>query len=692
MSYPSSAISAINVVNDVDNVEASHVNNLYTEVRAITQTLIDTTIATATSASVLINALVPTQTGNNNKVLGTSGTAISWFASIQSLMTTQGDILYASSANTPARLGKGAARHVLAMNSSTTAPEWVASLHSIFTQTGDLVCSAAPNTPVRLGIGTAGQKLAVNSGATAPAWTDETIDNNLVIDGNFQIAQANPNTGDNKSLTLTNSLTNSGFESGSTGWTLNGSISVVSTAAKYGTYSAYQAVTASPGAYVSQTVTTVVGRKYYVCGWVKNSSNVSVVFDGGGTSISFANNAAFTFGGYVFTASSTSTTFNFGYNSSTSNGAGVWIDGLMVIDLSIVYGLGNEPTASDMSTLVNANSGWWTSTQAVTTTVEAVNPSSNGYPVFDMIFEQYNVDGGSLPNIYHSQQLITSGSVPGAKYCARFRFDGAGSSFGTNAYYQIRTPMENATQNYCGLNKKVTLSFYARTTISGTKRLGVNLRQRYGTGGSPSSAETLSPTENDLTLTSNWTKYTRTFTTNTLVGKTFGTNNDDRMDISFLLMAGTTEASTHGLTTAESFVGSGYIEIAALKLEPGDTATTFVPRPFHDELLKCQRYLIYQPPGYKSLPSSYCTATNISVYYPFPAKMRTAPTLSLGTRASDWLLRTPDDTTNTTGTLNTTFSTSSYGIFRLESGTFTSNASYHIVTTGLAGVKFDARF
>ena len=39
-------------------------------------------------------------------------------------LTTAGDIVYASSANIPARLAKGAALEVLTMNAGATAPEW----------------------------------------------------------------------------------------------------------------------------------------------------------------------------------------------------------------------------------------------------------------------------------------------------------------------------------------------------------------------------------------------------------------------------------------------------------------------------------------------------------------------------------------------------------------------------------------
>jgi hypothetical protein len=42
------------------------------------------------------------------------------------LLTTTGDIMYASSASNPARLGIGTASQILAVNSGATAPEWVA--------------------------------------------------------------------------------------------------------------------------------------------------------------------------------------------------------------------------------------------------------------------------------------------------------------------------------------------------------------------------------------------------------------------------------------------------------------------------------------------------------------------------------------------------------------------------------------
>ena len=85
-------------------------------------------------------------------------------------VTTQGDLVYATAANTIARLAKGTARQQLAMNAGATAPEWVSSLQSLMTAQGDLVYASSANTPARLAKGTASQLLRMNSGATAPEW------------------------------------------------------------------------------------------------------------------------------------------------------------------------------------------------------------------------------------------------------------------------------------------------------------------------------------------------------------------------------------------------------------------------------------------------------------------------------------------------------------------------------------------
>ena len=91
-------------------------------------------------------------------------------ASPQSVLTTSGDVLYASSANTMARLAKGTARQVIQMDSSAAAPEWAASPQSVLTTAGDIMYASSANTLARLAKGSASQVLQMNSGASAPEW------------------------------------------------------------------------------------------------------------------------------------------------------------------------------------------------------------------------------------------------------------------------------------------------------------------------------------------------------------------------------------------------------------------------------------------------------------------------------------------------------------------------------------------
>ena len=65
-------------------------------------------------------------TAYQNLSVNSGATAQAYQASMQSLLTAQGDIIYASAANTPARLAKGTAAQALKMNSGATAPEWAA--------------------------------------------------------------------------------------------------------------------------------------------------------------------------------------------------------------------------------------------------------------------------------------------------------------------------------------------------------------------------------------------------------------------------------------------------------------------------------------------------------------------------------------------------------------------------------------
>ena len=79
----------------------------------------------------------------------TSGNSLR-YEQVNGVVTTAGDILYATGAGALSRLAIGTARQQLATNSGATAPEWVASMQSLLTTTGDTIQTTAANTPARL--------------------------------------------------------------------------------------------------------------------------------------------------------------------------------------------------------------------------------------------------------------------------------------------------------------------------------------------------------------------------------------------------------------------------------------------------------------------------------------------------------------------------------------------------------------
>lgn len=82
--------------------------------------------------------------------------------------TTLGDIEYrSSSANTNTRLAIGTSGQALTVVAGV--PSWAASATSVLTTTGDLLYASAANTLARRGIGTTGQVLTVSGGL--PVWS-----------------------------------------------------------------------------------------------------------------------------------------------------------------------------------------------------------------------------------------------------------------------------------------------------------------------------------------------------------------------------------------------------------------------------------------------------------------------------------------------------------------------------------------
>jgi hypothetical protein len=102
-----------------------------------------------------------------------------------SVLTAKGDLISASSASTPSILSSGSQGQYLRVNTATTTGlEWgalptattsvpgiqvEAIPKTLTTTTGDIIYASSANNPARLGIGSTGQVLTVSGGV--PAWS-----------------------------------------------------------------------------------------------------------------------------------------------------------------------------------------------------------------------------------------------------------------------------------------------------------------------------------------------------------------------------------------------------------------------------------------------------------------------------------------------------------------------------------------
>jgi len=150
----------------------------------------------------------------------------------------------------------------------------------------------------------------------------------------------------------------------------------------------------------------------------------------------------------------------------------------------------------------------------------------------------------------------------------------------------------------------------------------------------------------EFSVTSSWTRVTKTFAADTT--GTVTNDNGNRFRLNFWLHAGSsytggdhTDNVWH--TTANKRVGDNATSIydstsrtfylTGVQMEVGDTATDFEHRTFADELVKCQRYTFVHETGVAygwSALSGYCnTTSNALAFYQFPVKMRGAPALTV---------------------------------------------------------------
>lgn len=194
-----------------------------------------------------------------------------------------------------------------------------------------------------------------------------------------------------------------------------------------------------------------------------------------------------------------------------------------------------------------------------------------------------------------SQQSFTLGNPITGQEPRFFLQAATTSSAGASDYVIVNQRIESV-RTLAG--RTATVSFWARAT-SGTPRIGLEVNQNFGTGGSPS-ADVSTPIAS-VTLSTSWVRYTYSVNVPSISGRTIGSNNNDYLELNFWLSAGSTwntRASSIGAQTAT-------FQIWGVKVESGAVATPFLQRPQQVELALCQRY-------HYRLPVFYQTCTTIS--------------------------------------------------------------------------------
>jgi hypothetical protein len=169
--------------------------------------------------------------------------------------------------------------------------------------------------------------------------------------------------------------------------------------------------------------------------------------------------------------------------------------------------------------------------------------------------------------------------------------------------------------------KTVTISFVAYIPSGTATRVGVGLRQSFGTGGSPSAVVDINATL--VTISATPTRYSVTIALPSIVGKTLGTNNDHATRLAFFLSSGA------NINTVAGGIGvqSGTFVFWGIQLEIGTQATPLEKPDPQQDLAKCQRF--YYPAsaffgGYNTAGQNIASA----IYLPVP--MRATPTIVPG--------------------------------------------------------------
>ena len=179
-----------------------------------------------------------------------------------------------------------------------------------------------------------------------------------------------------------------------------------------------------------------------------------------------------------------------------------------------------------------------------------------------------------------SQQSFTVGQPDVPNEPTYFSRTVVTSSAGAGNFCLLEQRVEDV-RSFAG--SQVTVSFWAKADSS--KPIFVEMLQRFGTGGSPSS-DVLASGNAKVTLSATWQKVTLTLSIPSISGKTLGSDNNHNLGLLIWFDAG----SSFNARTDTLGQQSGTFDIAQVQIEAGPVATLLERRPIGTELALCQRY------------------------------------------------------------------------------------------------------
>jgi hypothetical protein len=165
------------------------------------------------------------------------------------------------------------------------------------------------------------------------------------------------------------------------------------------------------------------------------------------------------------------------------------------------------------------------------------------------------------------------------------------------SYYTLTSTVQGLAGDYVVLLQRIesagTYSGQTITLFQWLKRatagnIAVSIRQHFGTGGSPSADVTTYIGQ--LTLTTSFAPYKLVVAVPSVAGKTFGTNNNDYLEIVYWISAG----STYNATTGSLGLANTTVDFYGIHERAGDAPIEAInyyqPPDLQVELARCMRY------------------------------------------------------------------------------------------------------